>query len=662
MRNINRVLLFLLLMAGTLLLCTDKPTGPETDPAGPPPVPEGLTVTYDTLRGCAVLTWNPVAVEDLAGYVVYRNDTTSSEPLRINMRLLKDTVYIDTIFQDVMDTTDRAFAYRIKAQDINANQSIVYSNAGVVNACSPMNVRTVISMKLINTHDDTVAIITSYHNKTRKNVNLKWFTGNDNTIVKTLENTTLDGEDTLRRSWDDFTANMMHVAITDDGGTVWLDSISLNNRTGLLVVNAGNDTVIYPNDTANIHGTVTQPSGKIIRWEWKVGSGNWNETSGSDTFFTVRQNDKPVICSLAVIDEDGNQGLDAITIRSLPLVKGISSSWNHSLILDSNGTLWGCGENRDGQLGDGTKTDKSIPVVIMRDIQSMVAGYYHSLILKTDNTLWACGNNQYGQLGDGTTTDRLTPVQVMSNVRTMATGNYHSLILKTDNTLWACGNNQYGQLGDGTTTDRLTPVQVAIAINSVAAGFDFTLLLKLDNTLWGCGSNSEGAIGRGTYYSYSIPVEVTSGVKNITAGDRCSLFLKSDSTLWVTGYNMFQKLGIYSLRENIIAPVKVLSSNKNILAALGRFHSLLLESDNTVWACGVNSYGQLGDGTTSDRKTFGQTMSNVQNIAAGYEYSLFIKTDNTLWACGRNDKGQLGDGTTTERIVPVQIILPQLQP
>jgi alpha-tubulin suppressor-like RCC1 family protein len=97
---------------------------------------------------------------------------------------------------------------------------------------------------------------------------------------------------------------------------------------------------------------------------------------------------------------------------------------------------------------------------VMSGVRSMAAGEYFSLILKTDGTLWACGYNYYGQLGDGTTATRYTPVQVMSGVRSMAAGEHFSLILKTDGTLWACGYNYYGQLGDGTTTTRSTPVRI----------------------------------------------------------------------------------------------------------------------------------------------------------------------------------------------------------
>lgn len=83
------------------------------------------------------------------------------------------------------------------------------------------------------------------------------------------------------------------------------------------------------------------------------------------------------------------------------------------------------------------------------------------MILNTDGTLWATGRNYYCQLGDGTYTNHSAPVQVMRDVQAVAAGDYHTMILKTDGSLWATGRNLNGELGDGTITSRSTPVQIS---------------------------------------------------------------------------------------------------------------------------------------------------------------------------------------------------------
>jgi alpha-tubulin suppressor-like RCC1 family protein len=135
----------------------------------------------------------------------------------------------------------------------------------------------------------------------------------------------------------------------------------------------------------------------------------------------------------------------------------------------------------------------------------MDAGAAHSLILKTDGTLWACGLNYLGQLGDGTTTNRLAPVHIMNDVQDMAAGDYHSVVLKTDRSVWCFGSNDWGQLGDSTETSRPTPVKIMSDARGVFAGCSRTLIIHNNQTLWICGWVSYNADSYGgTEYS-SIP-------------------------------------------------------------------------------------------------------------------------------------------------------------
>ncbi|MBI5299281.1 MAG: RCC1 repeat-containing protein, partial [Deltaproteobacteria bacterium] len=217
--------------------------------------------------------------------------------------------------------------------------------------------------------------------------------------------------------------------------------------------------------------------------------------------------------------------------------------------------------------------------------------------------------------GNGTTTNSSTPVQVsgLSGITAIAGGSSHSLALKSNGTVWAWGYNGSGQLGDGTTTERDTPVQVS----------------------------------------------GLSGVTAIASGNGHGLALKSDGTVWTWGYNTYGQLGDGTTTERH-TPVQVLGSLSGVTAIAGGFsnnHSLALKSDGTVWAWGANDFGQLGDGTTTERHTPVQVsdLSGVTAIAGGSVHSLALKSDGTVWAWGYNSNGQLGDGSTTERDTPVQV-------
>jgi len=94
----------------------------------------------------------------------------------------------------------------------------------------------------------------------------------------------------------------------------------------------------------------------------------------------------------------------------------------------------------------------AVPVLTLKNVRGIAAGRDHSPILKEDGSLWACGSNVYGQIGNGSTIDRLVPVKVATGVKTIVADGYFSFAIKTDGTLWGWGLNTSGQLGDGTTT------------------------------------------------------------------------------------------------------------------------------------------------------------------------------------------------------------------
>ncbi|KAA9345757.1 T9SS type A sorting domain-containing protein [Adhaeribacter soli] len=307
-----------------------------------------------------------------------------------------------------------------------------------------------------------------------------------------------------------------------------------------------------------------------------------------------------------------------ITVSGISNVIAAAASDDFTLYLKGDGTVWGTGRNLDGQLGDGTTTNRKTlaQVSTLTGVVAISAGLSHSLFLKNDGTVWACGDNGNGALGDGTTTDKTTPFQIpsLSGITAIAAGGLHSLFLKNDGTVWACGSNIYGELGDGTTVKRRTPVQVtslsgitAISASPGSVGIlTHSLFLKSNGTVWGCGTNSNGQLGDGSTTQRNTPVQVSglTGIIKINAG---------------------------------------------------RQHSLFLKNNGNAWAVGNNASGQLGDGTTVQKTTAVQVpgLTNVVAIESGWDHSLFLKADGTISACGFNGSGQLGNGTTANASSPI---------
>ena len=225
----------------------------------------------------------------------------------------------------------------------------------------------------------------------------------------------------------------------------------------------------------------------------------------------------------------------------------------------------------------------------------------------------------------------------------MSASGASSLFVKTDGTLWAVGRNDNGQLGDGTKTDRSTPVQVADAVSSVLLLRSVTHFLKADGTLWAMGNNYLGTLGDETTIDRTKPVQVCSGVASLSGNG----FRTKDGSLWQWGSISFY--GYSPLGSD----VQMVANGSNLLYPPG--FRLFLRNDGTLWAMGGNYYGQLGDGTSTDRSTPVQVATGVASMQTGSGFSMFVTADGTLWGMGKNSYGQLGDGTTTSASSPIPV-------
>ncbi|HZD60627.1 MAG TPA: S-layer homology domain-containing protein [Anaerolineae bacterium] len=349
-----------------------------------------------------------------------------------------------------------------------------------------------------------------------------------------------------------------------------------------------------------------------------------------------------------------------------PVTPMVSAGITFSLALKSDGTVWAWGRNGYAVSGDDITPPRLTPVQItgLSDMTAVSAGGSHSLALKSDGTVWAWGDNRYGQLGDGTTTNRPTPAQVpgLSGVIAISAGWDYSLALKSDGTVWAWGDNTLGELGNGTRSNGIsTPAQVLglSGVTVIAAGPSHSFAIKQDGTAWAWGWNYFGQLGDGTTTDRYTPVQVSnlSGVTGVAAGIDYSVALKQDGTVWTWGRNEFGKLGVVTTELYKPTPTQVTGLSGVTAITAGRDHTLALKPDGTVFAWGCNEFGQLGDGTTTDRHTPVQVpnISGVVAVSVDRYHSLAIKSDGTAWAWGCNEFGQLGDGTTTDRHTPVKV-------
>ena len=147
------------------------------------------------------------------------------------------------------------------------------------------------------------------------------------------------------------------------------------------------------------------------------------------------------------------------------------------------------------------------------------------------------------------------------------------------------------------------------------------------------------------------------GLGGVSLGAWHSLVLDQDGSVWAAGINHFGQLGIDVMSHVMVTNfVKVFPGGAQAVAA-GDEHSFVLKIDGSVWSSGRNIYGQLGDGTNIDRSYFEQVMiGHAKAVTAGAKHSLIVMRDGSVWSTGSNIHGQLGDGSTTDKNSFSQVI------
>jgi alpha-tubulin suppressor-like RCC1 family protein len=199
---------------------------------------------------------------------------------------------------------------------------------------------------------------------------------------------------------------------------------------------------------------------------------------------------------------------------SHPIMVSAGYFYSLALLQDHTVVAWGHAK----QLGTGATKDSVTPVRVanLSDIVWISAGWLHALAVKSDGTVWTWGQNHwtgaypgYGMLGNGTTTDRSLPVKIpnLSGAVMASGGDDFSAVLKSDGTVWTFGANGAGQLGnaDPALAQQLSPVQVVGLknIKYVTARDFHAQAIDADGTVWSWGSGVQGELGAG-----GIPLSV----------------------------------------------------------------------------------------------------------------------------------------------------------
>lgn len=346
---------------------------------------------------------------------------------------------------------------------------------------------------------------------------------------------------------------------------------------------------------------------------------------------------------------------DKIYAASSKIIK-VEAGYDHNMALKEDGTVWTWGNNGYGELGDGTQnTIPKNPVQVkgLSDIITIDAGDNFSFAVKKDGTVWAWGRNDYSQLGDGDSSNKNTPEQIegLSGIVDIACGSSFAIALKNDGTVWIWGLN-FGNLGLGSSSPTVShPVEVNISnVISIKTGSHHTLALKSNGELWAWGLNGFGECGDDTTTKIRTPVHIMNGVTSISTGRNNSYAIKDDGTVWGWGMNTDGQLGIGTHQKVVSLPVQMTGVSNVKYITGGTYHTMLLKNDGTVWVCGNDMWGELGDnitynGTDNIKTEFIQLngISGATYVSGGNYYTVVSLQDGSVWGCGINSCGQLGE-------------------
>ncbi|KAM9011688.1 putative E3 ubiquitin-protein ligase HERC4 isoform 1-T3 [Ara ararauna] len=306
-------------------------------------------------------------------------------------------------------------------------------------------------------------------------------------------------------------------------------------------------------------------------------------------------------------------------------VRDVGCGLRHTVFVLDDGTVYTCGCNDLGQLGH-EKARKRPEHVGALDAQNIVAvscGEAHTLALNDKGQVYAWGLATDGQLGlPGTEECIRVPRNIKSlseiQIVQVACGYYHSLALSKGSEVFSWGQNKYGQLGLGYEYKKQNSPQViksllGIPFAQIAAGGAHSFVLTLSGAIFGWGRNKFGQLG-----------------------------LNDDNDRYVPTL------------------LKSLRTQKVVHICCGEDHTAALTKEGGVFTFGAGGYGQLGHNSTSHeinpRKVFELMGSVVTQITCGRQHTTaFVPSSGRIYSFGLGGNGQLGTGTTSNRKSPFTV-------
>jgi len=322
-------------------------------------------------------------------------------------------------------------------------------------------------------------------------------------------------------------------------------------------------------------------------------------------------------------------------------------------------------------------------------LKKISAGRYHTCAIGSDGKAYCWGYNGNYNLGNGSTSQTYNPVAVSQGA--IPTGvtltdisvsyNHFSCAIGSDGKAYCWGYNNLGQLGNNSTSSAPTPVVVSqgavptgVTLKSISVGIQHVCAVGSNGKAYCWGYNGDGQLGDGSYTQAYTPVAVTQGavptgvtLTKIAVGDQHTCATGSDGKAYCWGYGGYGNLGNGSTSSSItpaaVSPGAVPSGVTLDTITVGYYTSCAIGSNGKAYCWGYNSYGSIGDGSTSQANTPVAVSqgavpgdANFKEITVERYHACATASNGKAYCWGTNSYGNLGNNTTSTSYTPVQVL------
>jgi len=373
----------------------------------------------------------------------------------------------------------------------------------------------------------------------------------------------------------------------------------------------------------------------------------------------------------------------------------VAAGGAHACALDSDGKAYCWGLNSSGQLGNGNTNSQTTPVAVNTSgvlngvtLVQIVAGDSHTCALDDEGLAYCWGAGANGRLGNGATGNQTSPVAVNTSgvlldvsLTQITAGEAHTCALDAEGLAYCWGTGANGRLGNSGTTNQNSPVAVTtsgvlldVSLVYISAGGSHTCAVDDEGSAYCWGNGVNGRLGNNaTSGNQTSPVAVnTAGVlagkslEKIAAGGShtCAIDDQGAAYCWGAGAN--GRLGNGNVADQSTAVIVNVSGvlNGKFLEQIttGEAHTCALDSDGKTYCWGLNSSGQLGDGSNTDRNTpvAVYTQGNLtgralEQVVAGSLHTCVVASSSEGFCWGAGANGRLGNNNSADQNAPVLI-------